>query len=211
MFTGLIEDVATVRSVQPVGVGARITITSALPLDEVVLGDSIAVNGACLTVDAFDGGGFVAVAARETLAKTTTGSLRAGHKVHVERALKLGDRLDGHIVQGHVDGVGSVISNEDKQESWVLWVRIPQELARFVANKGSITIDGVSLTVNEVHADRFRVNIVPYTAKVTRIASFRPGDAVNLEVDVLAKYVDRLLGSADAPSLMERLRANGFR
>jgi riboflavin synthase len=211
VFTGLIEDVGTIRSVQPAGRGSRLTIATSIPLEEVALGDSIAVDGACLTADSFVPGAFVAVAARETLARTTAGRLRAGDRVHLERALRLGDRLDGHLVQGHVDGQGTVLSNDERQESWVLWVRLPTELARFVATKGSITIDGVSLTVNEVHTDRFRVNIVPHTARVTRIASFRPGQPVNLEVDVLAKYVDRLLGSTEGPDLMDRLRANGFR
>lgn len=210
MFTGLVEDIGTLSSIRPSGAGVRLTIRSGLPLDEVKLGDSIAVDGACLTAEAFEDGGFVVVAGRETLVKTSLAGAKPGRRVHLERAMRVGDRLDGHIVQGHVDGVGTVLSMDERQESWVLWMRVPPDLTKFVAPKGSITLDGVSLTVNEVVGERCRVNIVPHTARVTRLATFRPGQRVNIEVDVLAKYVERLLQSRDAPSLLDTLRANGF-
>lgn len=210
MFTGLVEDVGEIAAVRPQGAGWRLTIRSRLPVEEIRLGDSIAVDGACLTAEAFEDDGFVVVAGRETLEKTTLGTVRAGRRVHLERAMKLGDRLDGHIVQGHVDGVGRVLSSEESSESWVLWMHLDPSQMRFVAPKGSITLDGVSLTVNEVAGERFRVNVVPHTARVTRLASFRPGQAVNVEVDVLAKYVARLLAADEGPDLLTRLRENGF-
>jgi riboflavin synthase len=137
-----------------------------------------------------------------------------GARLHLERALRLGDRLDGHLVAGHVDGVGRVVSLAKAQESWVLWVEAPEALSRYVAEKGSIAIDGVSLTVNEVDGARFRVNIIPYTAVETRLGLLRPGDRVNLEADLIARYLERLLaGRADAPAASltaDRLVALGF-
>jgi len=210
VFTGLVEDIGTIAAIRPRGVGRALSIRTAIPLEEVSLGDSIAVNGACLTAESFDSDTFIAVAAAETLAKTTLGALRVGARVHLERAMRLGDRLDGHLVQGHVDGTGQVSSIRDQRESIVLWVGLPAELARFVAPKGSIAIDGVSLTVNEVHDTGFRVNLVPHTAAVTRLGELRSGAAVNLEVDVLAKYVDRLLGGGAGGLTLDKLRAHGF-
>lgn len=194
MFTGLVEDVGTIVAVGPQGRGIELTIRTAIPMSEVALGDSIAVDGACLTVESMGPDRFVAVAGRETLERTTLRDARAGRQVHLERALRLGDRLGGHIVQGHVDGLGRVVRISEAQESVILWIEAPSEVVRYVAPKGSITVDGVSLTVNEVDEQRFRVNVVPHTARVTRLGRLTPGAAVNLEVDVLAKYVERLLG-----------------
>ncbi|MEZ4321383.1 MAG: riboflavin synthase [Myxococcota bacterium] len=211
MFTGLVEDIGTIVAVRPVGAGRALTFRTAIPMSDVAVGASIAVNGACLTAERFVEGGFVAVAASETLAKTTLGRLGAGSRVHLERALRLGDRLDGHLVQGHVDGTGEVVSSSRERESWVIWVRMPADLARFVAPKGSITIDGVSLTVNEVtDGGTFRVNIVPHTIEVTLLGELKPGSSVNLEVDVLAKYVERLLGGRGGGLTLETLRKHGF-
>lgn len=193
MFTGLIEDTGTIAAITPEGDGRRLAIRTALPLAEVALGDSIAVDGACLTAVAFDGDTFTVVAGQETLAKTTVGRRRVGDRVHLERALAVGDRLDGHLVQGHVDGVGQVVSSTEARESWVVWVDVGQELARFVAPKGSITLDGISLTVNEVRGSHARINLIPHTVAVTKLAAVPPGGAVNVEVDVLARYVERML------------------
>lgn len=199
MFTGIVEDIGTIREIRNQGAGRVLTIGTHLPLEEVKLGDSIAVNGACLTAESFVDGGFVAVAARETLSKTALASIRKGAKVHLERALRLGGRLDGHLMQGHVDGVGEVSSATQRRESLVLWIRCPGDLLRYVVPKGSIAIQGVSLTVNEVTQGSFRVNIVPHTVESTLFSELRSGAAVNLEVDVIAKYVERLLaGSGDA-------------
>ena len=213
MFTGLVEDLGTIVEVRPRGNGLEIAIRTQIPLAEVAIGDSIAVNGVCLTTERCEGDRFVAVAGRETLQKTALGSVRTGERVHLERAMQLGGRLGGHLVQGHVDGIGRVERVEDAGESWVIWISVPPELARYIASKGSITIDGVSLTVNEVDGNRFRVNIVPHTLTVTRLGRMGPGAAVNLEVDVISKYVERLLGerSGHGPGLtLETLAANGF-
>ncbi|TNE92027.1 MAG: riboflavin synthase [Deltaproteobacteria bacterium] len=214
MFTGLVEDVGTIAAIRGAGGGKELLLRCPkLPLDECALGDSIAVDGACLTVDRFEGkDGFVAVAGRETLAHTTLADARVGQRVHLERALRLGDRLGGHLVQGHVDGVGRVTRVEDRQETWILWVHIPEELRRYVAPKGSLTLDGVSLTVNEIDDGAARLNIVPHTRRVTHLGEKRPGQGINLEVDVLAKYVERLLGAREPgkSTLLSALARNGF-
>lgn len=198
MFTGLIEDIGAISGLRPQGDGRRIAIRTAIPLHEVKLGDSIAVNGACLTAETLAADVFEVVAGRETLERTTVGDLRVGQHVHLERALRLGDRLDGHLVQGHVDGIGRVIRAYDAKESWVLWLELPTRLSRYVAEKGSICLQGVSLTVNEVSGPTARVNIVPHTRRATRLADLRPGDRLNVEVDVLAKYVERMVGPGDS-------------
>lgn len=200
MFTGLIEDLGTVRQVRPQGAGLALTLATGLPMSEVGLGDSIAVNGVCLTAEVLHDDAFVAVAARETMEKTALRTLRVGSRVHLERAMQLGDRLDGHLVQGHVDGVGEVSSATQRRESLILWVRCPGELLKYVAPKGSIAIQGVSLTVNEVLDGSFRVNIVPHTVRETLLGDLRPGAPVNLEVDVIAKYVERLLTFGSLPA-----------
>lgn len=200
MFTGIIEDVGTLVSMRPQGNGRRLRIRTAIPLHEVDIGDSIAVDGACLTAEVLDGEVFEAVAGAETLRRTTLGEAREGRRVHLERALQVGGRLDGHLVQGHVDGLGTLTRVTRERESWIVWVDAGPELSRQIATKGSICIDGVSLTVNEVDGTRFRVNIVPHTAAVTRFSGYTPGDRVNLETDVLAKYVERLLGAGVAPA-----------
>lgn len=157
------------------------------------LGESIAVNGACLTVDAISGDGFEVDASAETLARTTLGALKAGGTVHLERALRAADRMGGHIVTGHVDGVGSLLERQAVGDSIALVFRLPGELAPFVAEKGSITVEGVSLTVNAAGPDRFDVTIIPHTLAKTHLGQLRQGDAVNLEVDLVARYVGRLL------------------
>ncbi len=211
MFTGLIEDTGSIVAVRPLGNGVELTIRTALPLSEVAIGDSVACDGCCLTVESMDGDRFTATAGRETLDKTTLGGVRPGRAIHLERALRVGDRLGGHLVQGHVDGVGKVVRITPERESTVIWVALPAELARYVAAKGSITIDGVSLTVNELSGHQFRVNIVPHTVEVTRLGAFSPGDAVNLEVDILAKYVERMLLAGSSEGLTaEALRRAGF-
>ena len=211
MFTGLVEDVGSIVGVRPEGRGRRLLIRTGLPLSEVSIGDSIAVNGACLTVETIADDTFDVVAGAETIAKTTAGGLRVGSRVHLERAMRLGGRLDGHIVQGHVDGQGHVTRNTEERESWVLWVDVGDALSRYVAAKGSICIDGVSLTVNEVHGTLVRLNIVPHTARETRLAGLHSGDRVNVEVDILAKYLERLIGHGQPSGLtMEKLQAYGF-
>lgn len=212
MFTGLVEDTGTVAAVRPLGNGVELRIRTAIPLHEVEIGASIACDGCCLTVETKDGDCFTATAGKETLAHTTLGTVKPGRRIHLERALRVGDRLGGHLVQGHVDGVGTVSRVSRERESWVFWMEAPSELARYIAPKGSITIDGVSLTVNEIDGLRFRVNIVPHTIEVTRLGELTPGHGINLEVDILAKYVERLLqGGSDSGAItLDGLRRAGF-
>jgi riboflavin synthase len=191
MFTGLIERLGTVRRIERRGHDARLVIGCAF--SEYVLGESIAVEGACLTVEAFSSDAFEAAASTETLERTTLGQLRSGQAVHLERAVALGQRLGGHVVTGHVDAVGTVLHRQPRGQALELVFELPDPLAPFVAEKGSIAIDGVSLTVNAVEPGAFRVMLVPFTRGETHLDQKRPGERVNLETDVLAKYVARLL------------------
>lgn len=210
MFSGIVADLGRVVSVAPRGAGRTLVIRSALR--GLKLGDSVATMGACLTVEALEPPDrFTVAIGRETIERTTLGALREGSPVHLEQALRLGDRLDGHMVSGHVDGVAAVLSMVQQAESWVLWIEVPGSLSRYVAEKGSICIDGVSLTVNEVRGAALRVNIVPFTAEHTALASLRAGDRVNVEVDLIARYLERLIGAGDSGGLTrERLEALGF-
>jgi riboflavin synthase len=200
MFTGLIEDLGRIRSMRRTGNALRVEITTSLPLDTIRLGDSIAVNGACLTATDLGSDWFAADASSETVERTALSGLRAGSPVHLERALQWGGRLDGHIVQGHVDGVGQVVRNQLDNGSWQIWIRPPAALLPEICEKGSIAVDGVSLTVNELRGDMFRLTVVPFTTTRTRVHEYRVGDAVNVETDILGKYVRRLLDARPAQS-----------
>lgn len=198
MFTGLIEGVGTLAQRQARGGDARLCIaTGSLsrgPDDgELLLGESVAVNGVCLTVVAFDAGGFEADASTETLAVTTLGALAEGSAVNLERALRAHDRMGGHLVSGHVDGVGTVLSVDDDGRAQRWRFALPADLARYVAQKGSICVDGVSLTVNDVTGDSFGVALVPHTIVHTAFATTAVGASVNVEVDLVARYVERLV------------------
>ena len=207
MFSGIIEQVGVIEQMKSVEQGMRLWISSPLVVapegeagvgtsdrERVGLGDSIAIFGVCLTVEeVHPPNQFVVVCGRETLHSTMLGTLTHGSRVHLERALRVGDRLDGHMVQGHADGVGTVVSMEDAGESWILWIRPPEDLNRYIAVKGSITIGGVSLTVNDIQDGCFRVNIIPYTIKETLLHTYQSGTKVNLEVDVIARYLERML------------------
>ncbi|MDX9875782.1 MAG: riboflavin synthase, partial [Spongiibacteraceae bacterium] len=208
MFTGIIEATGRIAALQPRGGDLRVRInTAALALDDVALGDSIATNGVCLTVVELPGDGFWADVSRETLALTTVPAWRVGDAVNLEKALTPSSRLGGHLVSGHVDGIGEVVERREDARSIRLSVRAPDELARYIAHKGSICVDGVSLTVNAVDGALFELNIVPHTATVTIIDGYRSGTRVNLEVDVIARYLERLLqGEAAARSS----RSGGF-
>jgi riboflavin synthase len=198
MFTGIVTDLGEVRSVQPrAGNLQRITIFSRYPRAEIVQGASVACSGVCLTVvDAGDDSGrtwFAVDAADETLRVTTVGRWRQGSRVNLERPLKFGDELGGHLVAGHVDGIGVVVAREDMTEMARFVLRVPAGLARFVASKGSITIDGVSLTINAVEGDTFSVLVIPHTLKETTFGVLKKGDDVNLEIDTMARYAARLM------------------
>lgn len=194
MFTGIIEAIGTIRALSPKGGDVRVYVqTGKLDLADVKLGDSIAVNGVCLTAVELPGDGFWADVSRETLARTAFIDLKAGSRVNLEKALTPASRLGGHLVSGHVDGVGEVISCEDNARAVQFRIRAPRELARYIALKGSITVDGTSLTVNGVNGAEFELTIVPHTLAETVMADYRPGRQVNLEVDLLARYLERLL------------------
>jgi riboflavin synthase len=199
MFTGLVEELGTVRAVIPNATGARLEIEATTVLDDVTLGASIAVNGCCLTAVEFDAGWWAADAVEETLRRTCLGGLAAGDRVNLERPVRLADRLGGHIVQGHVDGVGEIVSREPGDRWDVVTIGLPADLARYVVEKGSITVDGISLTVVEARDDAFTVALIPTTLELTTLGRKRPGDPVNLEVDVVAKYVERLVAAGSRP------------
>jgi len=218
MFTGLIEDVGKVVAISPVagGGGRMITIRTRLPIDEIELGASVAMDGVCLTAETFGADTFTVTAGRETLSLTTVGDWAPGRPVNLERALRVGDRLGGHLVAGHVDGLGRVERIEKTGESWVIWIQAPGDLSRYIATKGSVCLDGVSLTVNEVSArssgDAFRVNIIPHTALETTLAGYQPGRKVNLEADLIARYLERLLeGRGGGGLTFERLAELGYK
>ncbi len=191
MFTGIISDVGEVRRVDDTG-ERRFEITTAYDLDTVAIGASICCAGCCLTVVEKAADWFAVEVSGETLSKTTLESWQAGTRINLERALRLGDELGGHLVSGHVDGVGRVSEMAEVGGSAVIAFDAPAALARFIAAKGSVTVDGVSLTVNGVDGTRFDVNIIPHTRNVTTLGGLAPGDTVNLEIDLLARYVARL-------------------
>jgi len=194
MFTGIIQDVGVVRTLEQRGNDVRLTVgITALPLDRARTGDSIAVSGVCLTALDLRRDGFSADVSRETLSLTTLGAMQAGSRVNLELALRAGDPLGGHLVAGHVDGLGEIQSLETDARSTRLRCAVPAALARYIARKGSITIDGVSLTINEVDGAVFGVNLIPHTQTVTTLGALRVGQQVNLEVDTIARYVERLL------------------
>ncbi|MFD6566029.1 riboflavin synthase [Micromonospora profundi] len=196
MFTGIVEELGEIVGVTPTADdSALVAVRGPLVTSDARHGDSIAVNGVCLTVVEAADGVFTADVMGETLRRSALGALRAGDPVNLERAAALGSRLGGHLVQGHVDGVGELISREPAEQWETVRFRLPAALARYVVEKGSITIDGVSLTVAEVGADEFAVGLIPTTLKLTTLGAKGVGDPVNLEVDVVAKYVERLLGA----------------
>ncbi len=193
MFTGIVQAVGKIESVTPLDKGVRLVIDGgALNCSAVALGDSICVQGACLTVVSNDGARLAFDVSRDTL-DCTVGLDRPG-AVNLETSLALGDKLGGHLVTGHVDGTGTVLAFEPAGESKRLRLRVPAVLARYVARKGSITVDGVSLTVNQIEADTFEVNLIPHTLAITTLARLKAGAKVNLEVDLIARYVERMVG-----------------
>lgn len=219
MFTGIIQAVGTLAAVENRGGDRRFRVqTGKLDLADVALGDSIAVNGVCLTAVELPGDGFVADVSGETLSRTTLGALNAGSRVNLEKALTPTTRLGGHLVSGHVDGVGKVVSRSVDARSVKFRIEAPAVLAKYIAEKGSICCDGVSLTVNAVDGAVFDLNIVPHTISETNIDGWTPGVAVNLEVDIIARYLERLLlgekaavsGAAGSGITLANLAGHGF-
>jgi riboflavin synthase len=186
MFTGIVEELGRLESLD----GGRLRIAATRVVEDASIGDSIAVNGCCLTVVAFGDGWWEADVSDETISRTSIRSLQPGDGINLERAVKMSDRLGGHLVQGHVDGVGEIVEPVPD-----LRVRVPEALTRYLVEKGSVTVDGVSLTVVDALDDGFTVAIIPHTSAVTTLGAKRPGDLVNIEVDVMAKYVERLMAA----------------
>jgi riboflavin synthase len=216
MFTGLIKAVGSIERITPSGGDVRLGVQAGnLDLDSLGLGDSIAVNGICLTAVELGQGRFAADVSRETLGLTTLGGLSPGARVNLEPALTLATPLGGHLVSGHVDGVGEVLEMREDARSWRLQIHAPAELSRYIAHKGSICVDGTSLTVNRVVGAVFELNIVPHTMAETIMGDYRPGTRVNLEVDLIARYLERLVlgdraGEGGASITLEFLREHGF-
>ena len=193
MFTGIIEELGSVRSIEERGENARIVIAANVVTEGTNHGDSIAVNGVCLTALDINHDSFAADVSRETLLRSTLGSLKPGARVNLERAVTPATRLGGHMVQGHVDARGQFVSVEDHGESWTVRISFPPEIARYLVFKGSVAVEGVSLTIANLADDYFEIAIIPKTWEVTNLSHLEPGDSVNLEVDVIGKYVERLL------------------
>ncbi len=200
MFTGIVEELGEVVALTDLGDSVRLTLRGPVVVQDAGRGDSIAVNGVCLTVTGTESERFSADVMRETLDRSSLGALAVGDRVNLERPVQLGGRLGGHLVQGHVDGTGRVVSREPSEHWDVVRISLPADLTRYVVHKGSITVDGVSLTVASVAADSFTVSLIPTTLELTTLGTRRAGDPVNLEVDVVAKYVERLMPPAQAPA-----------
>ena len=205
-----------IRQIQPAGGGKRISVETGLDLSETAIGDSIAVNGACLTVVSKTGSQFIADLSPETVLKTTFSTKKVGARVNVERAMRLADRINGHLVTGHIDGVGAVSARREDANALVMDITVPPELAKYMITKGSVAVDGISLTINRCDNDSFGITIIPHTAQLTTIGFCAVGDAVNIETDILGKYVSRLLKedkkkASDGGDLgLETLAQHGF-
>jgi riboflavin synthase len=211
MFTGIITEVGTVRDVKRVGGGVHLTVDAPHSVEGLTIGASVAVSGVCQTVIARAGSAFTVEAVEETLRKTTLGSLRPGSRVNIELPMRLGDRLGGHLVQGHVDGTGTLMGSEKKASSWLIMVEFPPEFSRYVIPVGSIAIDGISLTVASVKGNALTVSIIPHTLEHTTLADVRTGGRVNLEFDIVGKYIERLVRrEAEGGISEDKLREWGY-
>jgi riboflavin synthase len=200
VFTGLVESLAEIAEIVPEPPGVRLVVREPSIAATATLGDSIAINGCCLTVVAIDADRLAFQAGEETLSRTNLGELKTGDRINVERSLKLGDAIGGHLVSGHIDAVGVVEQRDDDAEWCTMWFRVPANLTRQMASKGSIAVDGVSLTLVAVEDDRFSVALIPHTLSLTTLGQHQVGDRVNLETDLLAKYVERQLSFSNSSS-----------
>ncbi len=217
MFTGIVEELGRLKKLDKGAASARLTIEGAIVLQEVRLGDSIAVNGICLTVTAYHDRFFFVDVMAETLRKSNLAELKPGDRVNLERALRVGDRLGGHIVSGHIDGVGQISGQLPEDIAVLTEITAPAEVMRYIIKKGSVAIDGISLTVVDRTENTFRVSLIPHTAKLTTLGYKKVGDRVNLESDIIGKYVEQLMGlktpaaNGEKPALsLEYLAENGF-
>ncbi|MFW6080328.1 MAG: riboflavin synthase [Desulfosalsimonas sp.] len=216
MFTGIIESLGTITDIRPQGSGRRITVNTGFDMSSTRTGDSIAVDGACLTAVAISGQAFTADVSAETLKKSTLANARTGGRVNLERALRLSDRLDGHLVSGHIDGTAKILYRNDLGGSLAIGFEVSEELSRYMIPKGSVAVDGISLTINTCGAREFEIALIPHTAKITTIGLKNPGDWVNIETDMIGKYVEKFVkgkksgGSGHGGIDMEFLSKTGF-
>lgn len=214
MFTGIIEELGEIRALEAqAGAGARLRVAAGAVLVDAKLGDSIAVNGCCLTAVEIGNGEFAADLAPETLRRTNLGDLKPGSKVNLERPLRAGGRLDGHIVQGHIDGTAALSAlSALGNGNWWLEIQVPQELQQYLVYKGSVAVDGISLTIASIEGSTLAVTIIPHTYTATNLAGKRIGDRLNLECDILAKYVEKMLGRMEKPSglTVEKMKQLGY-
>jgi riboflavin synthase len=211
MFTGIIEEMGSVKALRREAGAARLTISASMVLDSTALGDSICVNGVCLTVVDIGRSEFSADVANETLKVTDLGELQVGQKVNLERALQLSARVGGHLVTGHVDAVGRIREKRQEGNSWRVFIETPESALRFIIKKGSVAVDGISLTVADVDIAGFSIAVIPHTAKLTTLGFKSAGESVNLETDIIGKYVERLLsGRLEGGLNLEFLRGHGF-
>jgi riboflavin synthase len=215
MFTGLIEEIGEIKSIEKAAKSARITIKSEKVLQGIKIGDSICTNGVCLTVTEFSNNTFSVDVMAETVRSSNLGKLKPGYKVNLERALRLSDRLGGHIVSGHIDGIGTIVDLQSEENATWVSVKTTKDILKYIVHKGSITIDGISLTVAYVDDNIFKVSIIPHTKGETTLVIKKIGDEVNLESDMMAKYVEKLLKYDESvkekkPISMDFLKENGF-
>lgn len=193
MFTGIIEGLGTIYALQPSGEGKKLTIEADFILKGSKEGDSISVSGACLTAVVIDGGRFTVDVSPETLSRSTFAQAKTGERVNIERAMRLSDRIDGHLVSGHIDGVGTIIHRKIKSNAILITIGVPESLSRFMIEKGSVAVDGISLTINGCDQNSFEISIIPYTSKLTTIGFKNIGNHVNIETDMIGKYVEKFL------------------
>lgn len=214
IFTGIIEELGTINRIERGGNSARINVSANKVLSDVQIGDSIAINGVCLTVVEFDRGHFAADVMPETLDKSNLGKLSNGSRVNLERAVSLGTRMGGHLVQGHIDGTGTIVGKEKLEIAIIYSVKTSPDVLHYIVSKGSVAIDGISLTVIDVSADRFTVSLIPHTAAMTTLGFKKVGDTVNLETDIIGRYIEKFLGanskSEKRDIALELLVENGF-
>ena len=204
MFTGIIEALGTIAEIRPVGQGKRLSLDTDFILDQTKIGDSLSVSGACLTVVGIEGLRFKVDISPESLGKTTFGRAKVGDRVNLERALRLSDRIDGHLVSGHIDGMGTIKQKKMIGNSIVVKIEVPELLTRYMIKKGSVAVDGISLTINNCGRNSFDVSVIPHTAKMTTLGLCKIGDFVNIETDMIGKYVERFVAARPYSDIAEK-------
>ena len=210
MFTGIIEGLGAISAMRSAGQGRRMSVEADFDLNQTKIGDSISVSGACLTAVKINGRHFEVDISPETLQMTTFGRAKVGQRVNIERALKLSDRIDGHLVSGHIDGVGSIGQRETVGNAIIVTIAVPESLTRYMVNKGSVAVDGISLTINSCAAGSFSVSIIPHTSKLTTIGFKNKGDPVNIETDMLGKYVEKFLNAGQVQDKPDTGKSSGI-